>query len=84
MRNNGTVCCGEMGRAEILLEAARYLDRPDLEALAQKSASSVVAGLLPPEERPFVAGFFQGLAGIGYGLLRLSAPESLPSILLWE
>ena len=82
--DNGTVCCGEMGRAEILLEAARYMDRPDLEVLAQECASGVAAGLLPPEERPFVAGFFQGLAGIGYGLLRLSAPDRLPSVLLWE
>lgn len=82
--NNGTVCCGEMGRAEILLEAAIYLGRPDLEARARKCASCVAAGLLPLEERPFVAGFFQGLAGIGYGLMRVSAPEHLPSILSWE
>jgi adenylate kinase len=28
-------------------------------------------------------GFFQGTAGIGYELLRLSAPERLPSVLTW-
>jgi lantibiotic modifying enzyme len=81
---DGAVCCGEMGRAEILLEAARYLGRPELEVAARQRASCVVAGLLPPVERPFVPGFFQGLAGIGYGLLRLHAPERLPSILRWE
>jgi lantibiotic modifying enzyme len=29
-------------------------------------------------------GFFQGLAGIGYTLLRVLDPYSLPSILLWR
>jgi type 2 lantibiotic biosynthesis protein LanM len=82
--NNGTVCCGEMGRAEVLLEAARYLGRPELEVQARHRASCVVAGLLPPSERPFIPGFFQGSAGIGYGLLRLVAPDRLPSILLWD
>jgi lantibiotic modifying enzyme len=82
--NNGTICCGEMGRAEVLLEAARYLGRPELEVQARKRASSVVAGLLPVEERPFIPGFFQGSAGIGYGLLRLIAQNRLSSILLWE
>jgi len=83
IRNDGTVCCGEMGRAEFLLEAARYLDNPELEVLARQRASCVVAGLRPAEERPFIPGFFQGSAGIGYGLLRLIAPDRLPSILLW-
>lgn len=82
--NNGTVCCGEMGRSEVLLEAARYLGHPDLEVQARQRASCVVAGLLPASERPFIPGFFQGSAGIGYGLLRLIAPDRLPSILLWE
>jgi lantibiotic modifying enzyme len=29
-------------------------------------------------------GFFQGVSGIGYELLRLNAPESLPNILLFK
>jgi type 2 lantibiotic biosynthesis protein LanM len=82
--SNGTVCCGEMGRAETLLEAARYLKRPELEVQARQRASCAVAGLLPVEETPFVPGLFNGSAGIGYGLLRLIAPDRLPSILLWE
>ena len=82
--NDATVCCGEMGRVEILLEAARYARRPELEELALQRASCVVAGLLAAGKRPFIPGFFKGLAGIGYGLLRLIAPDRLPSILLWE
>ena len=29
-------------------------------------------------------GFFKGLAGVGYQWLRLTYPERLPSVLLWE
>jgi lantibiotic modifying enzyme len=29
-------------------------------------------------------GFFCGTAGIGYALLRLAYPDSLPCVLLWE
>jgi lantibiotic modifying enzyme len=82
--NNGTVCCGEMGRAEVLLEAARYLNRPELEVQARQRAARALAGLSSAEERPFIPGFFQGSVGIGYGLLRLVAPDRLRSILLWE
>jgi lantibiotic modifying enzyme len=32
---------------------------------------------------PFAPGFFRGMAGIGYQLLRLADPNSLPSVLLW-
>ena len=29
-------------------------------------------------------GLFNGLAGIGYQMLRLAAPGRIPSVLLWE
>jgi hypothetical protein len=32
----------------------------------------------------FEPSFFQGLSGIGYQLLRLAAPERLPSVLAFE
>jgi len=32
----------------------------------------------------FNPGFFQGLSGIGYGLLRLAEPEKLDSVLIFE
>ena len=32
----------------------------------------------------FEPGFFQGLSGIGYQLLRLAAPSRLPSVLSFE
>ena len=82
--SDGSLCCGEMGRVETLLCAGRRLGRPELEDQTRHRASGVAAGLCLPGTRPFLPGFFQGSAGIGYGLLRLAAPSRLPSILLWE
>ena len=87
------LCCGTLGRAETLLSAATALDRPELAATARGRAEAVVrrAGetgkyalheTLPAGiPRPV---FFQGLAGVGYQLLRLTRPLSIPSVLLWE
>jgi type 2 lantibiotic biosynthesis protein LanM len=85
-------CCGNLGRAEIMMEIAkRSNDVGLLEdvhrrvgwVLARKqfngkfSVSPFFDDLLQPS-------FFQGVAGIGYSLLRIVDPEALPLILAWE
>jgi type 2 lantibiotic biosynthesis protein LanM len=87
------LCCGDLGRADVLLTGSSVLSRRDLFDAAQRLARAVVRGaerrggfrLLPGlpagVQHP---GFFQGTAGIGYALLRLSDPDRLPSVLLWE
>jgi type 2 lantibiotic biosynthesis protein LanM len=88
-----TMCCGTLGRADILLTAARRLDRADLAGAALARATVVVHRarrdgryLLMPRLPPGVysPGFFQGTAGIGYTLLRLAHPDRLPAVLLSE
>jgi type 2 lantibiotic biosynthesis protein LanM len=86
-------CCGNMGRAELLLSAGRRLARPELVEVARANAWRVVSRaertggftlhpMLPRQvDNP---GFFQGKAGIGYELLRMARPDLLPSVLLWE
>ncbi len=87
------LCCGNLGRCEVLLVAAQKLSSPQLLKAAVEKASKVVRraeqaetyqlfGNLP--KSVFSPNFFQGSAGIGYQLLRLAYPESLPSVLLWE
>jgi lantibiotic modifying enzyme len=87
------LCCGNLGRAEILLTASQRLTRPELAHIARERAALVVTKaekrgsfvlnvLLP--QRLYNPCFFQGLAGIGYGLLRMTYPDVLPSVLLWE
>jgi type 2 lantibiotic biosynthesis protein LanM len=84
------LCCGTMGQIELLLCAAQQLGRPELLTEARAHASQVVqeAGhrgyaleiALPASV--YVPGFFRGEAGIGYTLLRLRDPDTLPPILL--
>jgi lantibiotic modifying enzyme len=37
-----------------------------------------------PDKNLFNPGFFQGLSGIGYALLRLAKPDRYPNVLLWQ
>ncbi len=86
------LCCGNWGRVEALLTAARRCDRPDWDQAALTQATQIVdrakrSGgyrLFPNlPNAVFHPGFFQGSAGIGYQLLRL-VDDQLPSVLLWQ
>jgi lantibiotic modifying enzyme len=87
------LCCGTCGRIELLLTASRYLERPELASVAgdwlgqileraqQRGVflmnPSLPAGVLHPQ-------FFQGVTGLGYTMLRMAHPDTLPSVLLWQ
>jgi lantibiotic modifying enzyme len=88
------LCCGRLGRAEVLLvsgarlkndglvTAARALTDPVAErVLALGRLGARTAGF---EWRVTLPGFFEGLAGIGYTLLRCAAPRRLPSVIGFE
>jgi type 2 lantibiotic biosynthesis protein LanM len=85
------VCCGNLGRAEILLQAALRLGDPGYRRAAREIAARAVDhsrdGLYrwskPGDER-FTPVFFTGAAGIGYTLLRLHGSPDLPCILCLE
>lgn len=86
------LCCGNMGRADVLLEAGIQLGRPDLiDASMERTACcfdraqeqgryrlwwDVGGGLSLP-------GLFQGMSGIGYSLLRAAYPGELLCALMW-
>lgn len=84
------LCCGTLGRVEFLFTAGRSLSQPHLSEIALKQAARVVAyarqrgGFSYGSTMNFQLSFFQGAAGIGYELLRLTHPDRLPSILIWE
>jgi type 2 lantibiotic biosynthesis protein LanM len=85
------LCCGNFGRLEFLLAAGQRLRRDHLINLARMRADELVetsrasgffrSGCGPPVFNP---GFFSGLSGIGYELMRLVSPTSLPSVLTLE
>jgi len=84
---NLCLCHGDLGQLDFLLQAARALDDKGLERRVGRLATGVLGvidergwpcGMARGAEPP---GLMMGLAGIGYGLLRLAAPERVPSVL---
>ncbi|HEV3142243.1 MAG TPA: lanthionine synthetase LanC family protein, partial [Vicinamibacterales bacterium] len=88
------VCCGHLGRVDVLLAAEPALGATDAVSRARAIGRRVLARarahqhfrLSTPgfEYRVFDPGFFKGLSGIGYGFLRLADPGRLPSILSFD
>lgn len=88
------LCCGRVGRADVLLTAGRRLGNRSLQDAAAELALPVAERVLASgrlgartagfEWRVTLPGFFEGLSGIGYALLRIAAPERLPSVLGFE
>lgn len=87
------LCCGNLGRAELILAASALPMYAELQGRAVQMGSVVVAGsrrsggyrLSGRSAQDFFdPSFFQGLSGIGYQLLRLAHPGRLPCVLVWE
>ncbi|MFL6094728.1 MAG: type 2 lanthipeptide synthetase LanM family protein [Blastococcus sp.] len=85
---NHCLCHGALGNVELLVTAARVLDRPTdhgalrramVQIVTSIEANGPVTGVPLGVETP---GFMTGLAGIGYQLLRLADPDKVPSALL--
>jgi len=84
---NHCLCHGDMGNLDVLLQAAGILRNPALCHAVDELAASVLAsmrrdgwicGVPLGVESPAL---MNGLAGIGYGLLRIAEPERVPSVL---
>ena len=87
---NHCLCHGDLGNLEVLDHAARAdiggFTRARTRALAAEVLESIakrgwLTGYPLGLEAP---GLMMGLAGIGYGLLRLADPEHVPSVLLLQ
>jgi lantibiotic modifying enzyme len=85
-----SLCHGDLGNLDLLLVAARTPGRGSRLAEARRRASSVLERI---ERRGWACGtplraetpgLMLGLAGIGYGLLRLAEPDRVPSVLLLD
>ena len=85
---NHSLCHGALGNTELLLTAARVLDRPEDHDALDRATARIVASLEangPVTGVPLgveTPGLMTGLAGMGYQLLRLAAPDRVPSVLL--
>jgi len=88
--SNDSLCHGDLGNLELLLRAReRGFGGPWEETLASE-ASRLVERLVRGDWRCGIPGgvetpgLMMGLAGIGYGLLRLGATDRVPSLLSLE
>jgi type 2 lantibiotic biosynthesis protein LanM len=84
---NHCLCHGDLGNLDVLLEAARQLGDPARAAEVKRLTHAVLAGIERDGPRCGTRGgvespgLMNGLAGIGYGLLRLADPDRVPSVL---
>ncbi len=85
------LCCGNFGRLDFVLTAARRLQREDLFAIVEARASRLLERAIARGgfrwrggDDSLNPGFFRGISGIGYELLRIADRGVLPSVLLWE
>ena len=94
LRGPDYLCCGTLGRVELLLEAGVRLNRAALVRRSLAAAAALVerarreGGFRLVEGQhaaaPFKPGLFRGAAGVGYGLLRVAYPRRVPSVLTWQ
>jgi type 2 lantibiotic biosynthesis protein LanM len=84
------LCHGDTGTVDLFLTAAPVLGRPELRAEAGLRAAQILESIRADGEicgvpfgRP-TPSLMVGLAGIGYGLLRIAAPQQVPSVLLLQ
>jgi type 2 lantibiotic biosynthesis protein LanM len=87
---NHSLCHGDLGNLELLLTADQILPDISLQSEIEHLSGWILAGI---EQNGWLSGvplgvetpgLMTGLAGIGYGLLRLAAPDRLPSLLTLE
>ncbi len=87
---NHSLCHGDLGNLELLLQASQTLDNPEWKMQVDRLSTIILesinkhgwlCGVPLGVETP---GLMTGLAGIGYQLLRLAEPERVPSVLVLE
>jgi type 2 lantibiotic biosynthesis protein LanM len=85
------LCCGNLGRVDVMLTTGGVLGRETLRRAAELRAAMVIqravtTGSFRLKEGRGMnkTGFFRGLAGVGYQMLRLVRPEEVPSVLAFQ
>lgn len=87
---NHSLCHGDLGSVELFIQASQTLNDPLFAEHARRMAGQVLrsikqygwlCGIPLGVETPSL---MTGLAGIGYGLLRVANPTQVPSVMLLE
>jgi type 2 lantibiotic biosynthesis protein LanM len=86
--DNHSLCHGDLGNLELLVQAGTMLAEPRWRAEVDRLSASILEGITRDGWRcgnPLGVespGLMTGLAGIGYGLLRLANAERVPAVLV--
>ena len=84
------LCCGNFGRVLVLHEIGRRTHAPELVREAESLAAALVRGARERGGYRFMRdyaghvsfpGLFQGMSGVGYALLRLGFPDTVPAFM---
>jgi type 2 lantibiotic biosynthesis protein LanM len=88
------LCCGNLGRADVLLTVGRITARAAIAERGRLLAEGVARQILEEgrlgvrglgfDRGATVVGLLHGLSGIGYQLLRAAAPERVTSVLAFQ
>ncbi|MFE2205048.1 type 2 lanthipeptide synthetase LanM [Streptomyces rubiginosohelvolus] len=84
---NDSLCHGDLGLAEVLRAHALATDDQESLDVARMSVAAVASRVLSDRARTGVPcgvwtpGLMDGMAGIGYGLLRAAMPDRVPCVL---
>ena len=85
---NHSLCHGALGNLELFLQAHAVLGEPHWRAEAERIAGGILADIerrgwqCGRESAVETPGLMTGLAGIGYGLLRVAEPQRVPAVLV--
>src|SRR5262249_36920233 len=85
--HNHSLCHGDLGNLDLFLLAGEHLGAPGGSAEAYRHGAAVLEDIrnhgyrCGVPDRVETPGLMTGLAGIGYGLLRLADPQRVPSVL---
>jgi type 2 lantibiotic biosynthesis protein LanM len=88
--SNHSLCHGDLGNRELLEEAAEVLADPQLKLLSQQVSKRIITDIAVSGYKTGVRlgidtpDLMRGAAGIGLGLLRIAAPEVVPSIMMLD
>jgi type 2 lantibiotic biosynthesis protein LanM len=85
--DNHSLCHGDLGNLDVLVHAETRLHNPSVRSARRRATALLLDSLrrdgwlcgIPLDVES--TGLMTGIAGIGYGLLRLAAPHQVPSIL---
>lgn len=84
---NHSLCHGDLGNLDFAFRAVELFDDPDLIVQLGELTTTVIDDILDNGWRcgnPMNVdspGLMTGISGIGYGLLRLAEPRSVPCVL---